>query len=279
MTAPKLLHPLLVITFLFLASVVCPSGYGQAPDLNNVSQTQEQVKAQEQVKSQEPVKDKEQPSSSTWGSRPDFLAKKFPWLNPEESPPIVLDNNLRRPFLFFRDAINQRWPLGRLFLIIMLSACLTKIFAKKMVAGAQERCRKNFLICLASAFIFTTILLSVSRLAFHTDALVPMALGCIAIVQISYIVGMGLGINIFANTFSDLICNRLGHNSKETRKTILARWFALVVTTVILTAIAAIPELGRLPRLGNRLVVLVAIIGLGGLISDMRTKSRNRESE
>lgn len=261
MTAPKMLHLLLVFSFLFLTSAVCPLSYGQAPDPQAASNSQGGN------------------APSTWNTRPGFIAKKFHWINLEESPPIVLDNDLRRPFLFFRDAVNQRWPLGRLFFILMLSACVAKIFAKRMVAGAQECCRKNFLVCLASAFLYTTILLSASRLAFQTDALAPMALGCIAIVQISYVVGMGLGINIFANTFSDLVCKRLSQESQETRKKILISWFAVAATTLILTAIAAIPELGRLPRLGNRLVVLVAIIGLGGLISDMRTKSRNRESE
>lgn len=261
MTAPKMLHLLLAFSFLFLTSVVCPASYGQAPD------TQKASKAQELN------------NTSTWSSRPDLLTKKFHWLSPDESPPIVLDNNLRRPFLFFRDAINQRWPVGRLLFIMMLSACLTKIFAKRMIAGAQEHCRKNFLVCLASAFLYTTILLSVSRLAFQTDALVPMALGCIAIVQISYVVGMGLGINIFASTLTDLVGKQLRQELKETKKTILVSWFALAATALILTAIATIPDMGRLPRLGNRLVVLVAIIGLGGLISDMRTKSRNRESE
>ncbi len=261
MRAPKMLHLLLAFSFLFLTSVVCPASYGQTPD------TQKASKAQELN------------SPSTWSSRPDSLTKEFHWLSPDESPPIVLDNNLRRPFLFFRDAINQRWPVGRLLFIMMLSACLTKIFAKRMIAGAQEHCRKNFLVCLASAFLYTTILLSVSRLAFQTDALVPMALGCIAIVQISYVVGMGLGINIFASTLTDLVGKQLRQELKETKKTILVSWFALAATALILTAIATIPDMGRLPRLGNRLVVLVAIIGLGGLISDMRTKSRNRESE
>lgn len=264
MTGQKILHKRLLITALFVSSLLASAlltssllgqpSYGQAPEV-------QAPEVQATAKTQEPNK---------W---------QFQWLKREESQPIVLDNNLRRPFLFFRDAINQRWPLGRLFFIMMLSAGLAKVFAKKMVAGAQERCRKNFLVCLASAFIFTTILLSVSRLAFNTDALVPMALGCIAIVQISYLVGMGLGVNIFANTFCDLICKRFGQEPQETKKQILGRWFALVTTVFMLTAIAAIPELGRLPRLGNRLVVLVAIIGLGGLISDMRTKSRNRESE
>ncbi|CAN5212705.1 hypothetical protein BH11CYA1_BH11CYA1_35580 [soil metagenome] len=208
------------------------------------------------------------------------LLRKVRWMaRPGDDNPIVLDNSLRRPFLFFRDAINQRWPLGRLFFITMLAAVLAKVFAPNMVAGALDRCRKKFLICLASAFIYTTVLLSVARQAFQTEALVPMALGCIALVQLSYIVGMGLGINIFANIVSNQIGKRFGHLTNGTKSKTFCRWLALIATVALLTAISAIPELGRLPRLGNRLVVLVAIIGLGGLISDTRAKSRNRESE
>lgn len=272
MTAPKILHHLLLFAALFISPLLVQPSYGQqAPGLQTAAETQARDRARELSQTKEPA--------SAWINRPGFLAKEFHRLNREECAPIVIDNNLRRPFLFFRDAINQRWPLGRLFFILMLSAGLVKVFAKQMVAGAQERCRQNFLICLASAFIFTTILLSVSRLAFQTDVLAPMALGCIAVVQLSYVVGAGLGVNILANRLSDQICKRLGQDSKVTRKKTLSNWFALIITVISITAISAIPEIGRLPRLGNRLVVLVAIIGLGGLISDMRNKSRSRESE
>ena len=256
-----------IIAVLFTASVIlCQTGFSQENSLSEKSIAAEQATTTAETSLEQ--------------KRAGFWQKKFHWLTPpDQGKPIVLDNNLRRPFLFFRDAINQPWPLGRLFFITLLSACLAKIFAANMVAGALESCRRNFLICIASAFLYTTILLSLSRLAFQTEALTPMALGCIALVQISYIVGMGLGINIFANIFNDIASKRLGHPAKETKRSAIACWLTLFATATLLTAVSAIPELGRLPRLGNRLVVLVAIIGLGGLISDLRTKSRNRESE
>lgn len=210
-----------------------------------------------------------------------LVTERFKWRQTDDAP-IVLDNNLRRPFLFFRDAINQPWKIGRLFFIIIISASLAKLFAVNLVAGAQERCRKKFWASLACAFIYTTVLLSLARIAFPIEAMVPMALGCIALVQISYIIGIGLGVNIFANTLRDLISNQFGRKEKTPNGTSLSGWsgwIALIATSIILTAVSIIPEIGRLPRLGNRLVVLVAIIGLGSLISDMRTKSRHRESE
>lgn len=256
-----------IIVVLFLVSAtLCQASFSQENTLSEKSIAIEEATATAET--------------SLGQKRAGLWQKKFNWLAPpDQGKPIVLDNNLRRPFLFFRDAINQPWPLVRLFFITLLSACLTKLFAANMVAGALQSCRRNFLICIASAFLYTTILLSLSRIAFQTEALIPMALGCIALVQISYIVGMGLGVNIFANIFNDIASKRLGQTTKETRRTAIGCWLALFATATFLTAISAIPELGRLPRLGNRLVVLVAIIGLGGLISDLRTKSRNRESE
>lgn len=210
-----------------------------------------------------------------------LVTERFQWPQTDEAP-IVLDNSLRRPFLFFREAINQPWKIGRLFFIIIISASLAKAFAGNLVAGAEERCRKKFWACLACAFIYTTVLLSLARTAFPSEAMVPMALGCIALVQMSYIIGMGLGVNIFANTIHDLIGNQFGPKEKTAKSTALSGWLgwiALIATSIILTAVSTIPEIGKLPRIGNRLVVLVAIIGLGSLISDMRTKSRHRESE
>ncbi len=256
-----------IIAVLFLASAtLCQTSFSQENTLSEKSIAIEQATPTAETSLEQ--------------KRAGFWQKKFHWLAPpDQGKPIVLDNNLRRPFLFFRDAINQPWPLGRLFFITLLSACLAKLFTANMVAGALQSCRRNFLICITSAFLYTTILLSLSRIAFQTEALIPMALGCIALVQISYIVGMGLGVNIFANIFNDIASKRLGQTAKETKRSAIGCWLALFATVTILTAISAIPELGRLPRLGNRLVVLVAIIGLGGLISDLRTKSRNRESE
>ena len=256
-----------IIVVLFLASAtLCQTSFSQENTLSEKSIAIEAATATAETSL-------EQKRSGLW-------QKRFHWLTPPElGKPIVLDNNLRRPFLFFRDAINQPWPLGRLLFITLLAACLTKLFAANMVAGALECCRRNFLICIASAFLYTTILLTLSRIAFQTEALIPMALGCIAVVQISYIVGMGLGVNIFASIFKDIASKRLGLTATVPKRSTIGSWLALFATATILTAISAIPELGRLPRLGNRLVVLVAIIGLGGLISDWRNKSRNRESE
>ncbi len=256
-----------IIAVLLLASAtLCQTSFSQENSLSEKSIAIEQAAPTAET--------------SLGQKRAGFWQKKLHWLTPpDQGKPIVLDNNLRRPFLFFRDAINQSWPLGRLFFVTLLSACLAKLFAANMVAGALERCRRNFLICIASAFLYTTILLSLSRLAFQTEALIPMALGCIALVQLSYIVGMGLGVNIFANIINGMISKRFGQTSAGNKRSAIGCWLALFATVTVLTAISAIPELGRLPRLGNRLVVLVAIIGLGGLISDLRTKSRNRESE
>ena len=175
---------------------------------------------------------------------------------PEE---LTLDSGLRRPFIFFRETANKAWPSPLLFFCMLFTAASLRL----AVPGWTEKClktsRSNFLKAAAAGFLYTSFFMIAARTAFRVETLVPMGLMSIGILQFSYFLGLGLGVNLLADK---LAAARTGTWIKIS--TILA-------ASVILTATAALPELGRLPRLGNRILLTIAMIGIGAAVRRSRT--------
>jgi hypothetical protein len=197
-------------------------------------------------------------------------------LAPDTSKPVEISGNVRRPFLFFRDSINRPWKPIRLFLLMVTFAALVGNLAPGAVRASAYQCRTNFFGALASAFLFTVLFLGCARFAFQNEALVPLALLSIGIVQLGYIIGMGLGINVIAQ-----VCYARLTDKKESFSALgqrLTRAFLLIAISTGLTVLSLLGDIGRLPRLGNRLVILVAIIGLGGLVASLYSRYRNESA-
>lgn len=191
------------------------------------------------------------------------------------SEPIMISGNVRRPFLFFRDSINKPWKPFKLFLMMIGLAAALGLLAPAAVRAATDKCRSRFFGSLAAAFIFTICLLTLARFAFQSEALVPLALLSIGVVQFAYVLGIGLGINVICR----ILMVRLTDNKKLTalQKRLWSVGLVFAVSSS-LALISMVGNLGRLPRLGNRLVILVAIIGLGGLLASLYSRYRNESA-
>ncbi len=187
---------------------------------------------------------------------------------------LMLDPALRRPFLFVREMINQKWPVGRFFILLLLTAGLTKLIIPGLVGGSLRRIRQKFFAAVACALLYSTILFSAARVAFHTTGFEPLALLCLALVQGGFVVGLGLGANLFATI---LQLKFIGARQLSTVKNNLLYIVCLLAVVALLTLISTVPEIWRFPRIGNRVVILVAMIGLGGLICHFRLRFKGEE--
>ncbi len=200
----------------------------------------------------------------------DTSREQMRWTQPEPNlTAVVLDPAMRRPFLFVREITNRKWPVGRFFVLLLLTAALAKLVVPEMVAGCLLRTREKFFVSVALALLYSTILLGTARVAFHTDGFEPFALLAIALVQGGFVIGLALGANLFAS----ILHQRFTLNSKRIRSSFVYAFCLLLIVT-LLTLISTVPELWRFPRIGNRVIILVAMIGLGGLICDLRLRLR-----
>ncbi len=116
-----------------------------------------------------------------------------------------------------------------------------------------------------------------AKAAFAAPALEPLGVVVMGLVELAYILGLAVGTQSLAESLTEKCSARLVGNTasepdgKGGRQAILKKDRLINVAVVILVAallstLTLIPDLGRLPRLGNRLLVVVAMLGLGGLL-------------
>jgi len=190
---------------------------------------------------------------------------------PASLEPLTLSANMRRPFLFFREQANHRLPLARLFIFLIIVAALAKILTPVLIKESNSQIQENFFSSIAYSLVYTTLVLTAARFAFQTpgEALVPLGIFCIGLVQASYVIGVSFAVNLFAAILTSKIFAKLNFSKP---RACLVYALSLMLVALALTLITTLPEVWRFPRIGNRIVFLVAMIGLGGLIARLRTR-------
>jgi hypothetical protein len=200
------------------------------------------------------------------------VRQKFPSLSddeveqtsvvPEVADAPYISGAVKRPFIYFRQLANRRWRPGMLFFFLFIMSAALKLLLPRLTEAVTARARGNLFSSLASAFFYATILMSVTRLSFNNPDLSAMGIFCFGLVQFSFCLGGCLG----ANTIAELLYTKRPAPASTAGKVMLYGLSLLAVSFVI-TLISLIPSIGHLPRLGNRMVALIAALGLGGLVN------------
>lgn len=186
------------------------------------------------------------------------------WQRLTQANDVTFPKEIRYPFIYSRKALNLTWRPGFVFAIIMFMILVLRFFAPKSLKEATEKCREGIFLSLTAAFVFTAIVMTLTKAAFYSDALSPLGLMLTGFTQLAYLVGIAVGANALALS----LIEKIGKTSRK------AELFALTITITLLSLLALIPDLGPLPRIGNRLLGILAMLGLGGLIRAKYRKSK-----
>jgi hypothetical protein len=179
--------------------------------------------------------------------------------------PITIKGGVRHPLIFFHQFANSRWALGRLFSFLFLVSALLKLFLPRLTDLATKRCRTNCYASLTSAFVYATVLVTIVRYGFFSEDLTPMGIFTFGLLQLSFALGCCLGVNLFAQNLYNLVT--VGTRPTGTTAKVFIYGLCLAAVAGVMTVVSLIPYLGHLPRVGNRIVMLVAALGLGGLVN------------
>lgn len=197
----------------------------------------------------------------------------------QQSEPILQSKEIRFPFIYFRQALNHKWQ-PRYFLPFLVFAALSFSFvAPGSLKAAVDNCRNNLPGCLAYSIIFTVLTMILAKAAFAAPALEPLGVVVMGLVELAYLLGLAVGTHSLAESLTEK-CRALfagkkaeasseqepAANTGEGRKACLIKIGVVILVAAILSTLTLIPDLGRLPRLGNRLLVVLAMLGLGGLL-------------
>jgi len=178
--------------------------------------------------------------------------------------PITIKGGVRHPVIYYSNIANRPWSLGPLFCFLFMVSALLKLCLPRLVTAATNRCRTNFFASLSTAFIYATVLITLIRFAFLSEDLTAMGVFIFGLLQLSFALGSILSVNLFAQNLYNIVASKKEPHGAAV--TVFVWGGCLVVAAAIITAISLIPMIGPLPRLGNRMVMLLATLGLGGLV-------------
>lgn len=173
-----------------------------------------------------------------------------------------------RPMLLWFHWANLPKPFGPCFLFILFISVSVTSVMPVWVKKAEMFCKQSFWRTFFVGCLIATLTITLIRGALLSMFGWPMSVLVAGAFQLSLLVGLSVMVL--------LIGESLGYYLKLDawiKRPDVRRLACLVLGTLICVALLQIPGIGILPKIGTRLVAMLALVGLGGLY-----RSRQRES-
>lgn len=168
-----------------------------------------------------------------------------------------------QPMRAFRSWLQSKRPFIPVFLILMFSSLTVCSFFPTQIATAQDACRRQFWRCIGKGILVTILTATAARILVAIN-FTHLALVAMAFVQFVALAGLCVSISLIGTRILDK-CG-LSEKSWMLAHPRWAVFFAVLIGCLIVALITQIPGLGRFPKLGLRIVMLIAILGAGGLL-------------
>jgi len=179
-------------------------------------------------------------------------------------PDVRQGGHHRTPVLSFRHWMVERKPLPATFLFCMFIGLLGTAFFPKQISVAAECCRTQFWRCLGRATLSGIVVLITIIILDRLVITESLATVLIALMQFVLVAGLSVGVSMLG----DRVLERTKITNIEYLKTHprVATFLKLLIGSLLIALIVQLPGLGKLPRIGIRIAVLIAILGAGGLL-------------
>ena len=168
-----------------------------------------------------------------------------------------------RPFVHWTRWANKRQPFGRAALVLFIAAMVAWIVFPQRLAAAQSECMSRYWRSLGTGMLTVYVPIMLIRFALRTEIGWPLAIVMIGGLQLLLLLGVVVVCAMIGNTF----CHYLTLNKWEalSRSPSRLRSAHLLIGALMLSALLQLGSPFGLPPLGTRLVVLLAMAGLGAL--------------
>lgn len=196
--------------------------------------------------------------------------KKWSFLKMTDDSEISIKKEMRRPFMFFRQALNQKWRPGFFFVFVFMMTVAFRYIAAEFLLASVKECRNNFFLSVAGALLFLVLTMTIAKVSFAVPELTPMGFFTMGLTELTFVLGLCTGLQAICQKIYELI-------ALENKSRVQARLLELLTMAgvcALATALTLIGSIGRLPPLGNRLVALLAMVGIGGLVRAIYKKNR-----
>ena len=174
-----------------------------------------------------------------------------------------------RPMLLWYHWANQHKRFLPSLAFLLFTAVLISSSAPHSITHAQGECKRHFWRCLLQGIFIVVLANTCVRAGVLTMIGWPLAIVLAGILEL----GLVAGLTVLILLLGQAIGHYLRMDKWITRAD--ARRLACILLGALLIALLLqIPGFATLPRIGTRLVALLAIVGLGGLF-----RARRRQSE
>jgi hypothetical protein len=174
-----------------------------------------------------------------------------------------------RPMLAWYHWANQRKPFGAsLAFILFFSVTLSSLMPRWM-SNSQAECKRHFWRTFFQGALLFAVAMTAVRVSLLTMLGWPLATLFMGLVQLMAVGGLTVLVLSLGQSVGFFL-----KADKWIRRPDVRRLFCLLIGSLICAALLQIPGAGPLPRVGTRLVALLAVVGVGGLF-----RSRRREPE
>jgi hypothetical protein len=185
---------------------------------------------------------------------------------------ISQEDVTRRPLFYWRSWANQKLPFGRVLGMLLMVSLMINFFIEPKILQSGLLYRKKWLRCFGLGILFFTISLISAGIMSRMGLFAPLGSLLVATVQLIGLVGLTIGAHAIGDTTLKLA--RLNDKlSKPWMKT-LAKFS---VGCLLLSLFVLMPGRGAFPRMGTRMLALVAAAGAGSFFLAIRTKKSEIE--
>jgi hypothetical protein len=158
---------------------------------------------------------------------------------------------------------NERKPFGHSLLFCLLVTLVTWAALPNRMASAQTACRQFFWKSLLAGVLCAVVAAVFVRAVFLTQIGWPLGVVLMGFIQLVLLCGLGIAASLLGHSVGVYLQLEKWvylRNHEGWR-----RFVEFLFGAVICALLVQIPCLGRLPRIGTRLVILLALLGVGGL--------------
>jgi hypothetical protein len=164
---------------------------------------------------------------------------------------------------------NQRKPFGPALLFVLFFTLVSWAVMPGWLRRAEEPLRQRFWTTLFVGALVTAVFLTAGRVALRALIGWPLAVVVYGLLELSLLVGLSAVVSMLGQSMGSLV--RLQRWPLVGKRADARRFTELFIGSLICALFLQIPALGPLPKLGTRLVGLLAVLGLGALF---RTRAR-----
>ena len=173
-----------------------------------------------------------------------------------------------QPFRYWREFASRPLPVVQVSAFLFMTSTLAVVLVPATLTRAQRCCTDTFWRSLFTGLIAAVIACVLARVLFVSEIGSPLAVVILAAVEFGLLAGLAAVVWLLGES----VLRRLGLGGVAflSRERLSGRLVQVAIGVSLVSALLLVPGLGAPPRVGIRLVLLVAALGLGGLARSCR---------